>query len=61
MLQFLQEWNAIDSTSRGTVAEEYAAMRVVAGHDMQGEEIEEKSSIYRMLKKCYFFGFGAYG
>lgn len=61
MLQFLQEWNAIDSTSRGTVAEEYAAMRVVAGHDMQGEEIEEKSSIYRMLKKRYFFGFGAYG
>ena len=61
MLQFLQEWNAIDSTSRGTVAEEYAAMRVVAGHDMQGEEIEEKSMIYRMLKKRYFFGFGAYG
>lgn len=61
MLQFLQEWNAIDSTSRGTVAEEYAAMRVVAGHDMQGEEIEEKSKIYRMLKKRYFFGFGAYG
>lgn len=61
MLQHLQEWNAIDSTSRGTVAEEYAAMRVVAGHDMQGEEIEEKSKIYRMLKKRYFFGFGAYG
>lgn len=61
MLQFLQEWNAIDSTSRGTVAEEYAAMHVVAGHDMQGEEIEEKSKIYRMLKKRYFFGFGAYG
>ena len=61
MLQFLQEWNAIDSTSRGTVAEEYAAMQIVAGHDMQGEEIEEKSKIYRMLKKRYFFGFGAYG
>ena len=61
MLQHLQKWNAIDSTSRGTVAEEYAAMRVVAGHDMQGEEIEEKSKIYRMLKKRYFFGFGAYG
>lgn len=61
MLQHLQEWNAIDSTSRGTVAEEYAAMHVVAGHDMQGEEIEEKSMIYRMLKKRYFFGFGAYG
>lgn len=61
MLQHLKEWNAIDSTSRGTVAEEYAAMQIVAGHDMQGEEIEEKSTIYRMLKKRYFFGFGAYG
>ena len=61
MLQHLKEWNSIDSTSRGTVAEEYAAMQIVAGHDMQGEEIEEKSMIYRMLKKRYFFGFGAYG
>ncbi len=61
MLQHLKEWNSIDSTSRGTVAEEYAAMQIVAGHDMQGEEIEEKSKIYRMLKKRYFFGFGAYG
>lgn len=61
MSDFLQQWQAIDSTSRGSVAEEFASMRVVAGHDMQGEEVEEKSAIYRMLKKRYFFGFGAYG
>ena len=61
MLQFLEEWQAKDTTSRGTVREEYAAMKVVAGHDMAGEEIPEKSGIYRMLKKRYFFGFGAYG
>lgn len=61
MLQFLEQWKAVDTTSRGTVKEEYAAMKVVAGHDMTGEEIPERSAIYRMLKKRYFFGFGAYG
>ena len=61
MLSFLQQWQAVDTTSRGTVAEEYAAMGVVAGHDMPGEEIPEQSAVYRMLKKRYFFGFGAYG
>lgn len=61
MLQFLEQWQAKDTTTRGTVRDEYAAMQVVAGHDMEGEEIPEKSGIYRMLKKRYFFGFGAYG
>ena len=61
MLSFLQQWQAVDTTSRGTVAEEYATMGVVAGHDMPGEEIPEQSAVYRMLKKRYFFGFGAYG
>lgn len=61
MLSFLEQWEAFDTTSRGSVREEYAAMRVVAGHDMSGEEIPEHSTIYRMLKKRYFFGFGAYG
>ena len=61
MLHFLEQWQAKDTTTRGTVRDEYAAMQVVAGHDMEGEEIPEKSGIYRMLKKRYFFGFGAYG
>lgn len=61
MLEFLKEWGAVDTTSRGTVREEYEAMVKVAGHDMEGDEIPEESSIYRMLKKRYFFGFGAYG
>ena len=51
----------MDTTSRGTVRDEYAAMQVVAGHDMSGEEIPERSVVYKMLKKRYFFGFGAYG
>lgn len=61
MLQFLEQWGAVDTTTRQSVREEYAAMKVVAGHDMQGEEIPERSVIYKMLKKRYFFGFGAYG
>ena len=61
MLQTLEEWKAVDTTSRQSVREEYAAMQVVAGHDMQGEEIPERSVVYKMLKKRYFFGFGAYG
>lgn len=61
MLAFLEQWQAVDTTSRGSVREEYAAMQVVAGHDMEGEEIPERSAIYKMLKKRYFFGFGAYG
>ena len=61
MLHFLEQWGAVDTTTRQSVREEYAAMKVVAGHDMQGEEIPERSVIYKMLKKRYFFGFGAYG
>ena len=61
MLAFLEQWQAVDTTSRGSVRDEYAAMQVVAGHDMEGEEIPERSAIYKMLKKRYFFGFGAYG
>ena len=36
-------------------------MNPVPGHDMEGEEIPEQNVFYRLLKKKYFFGFGAYG
>lgn len=61
MLDFLERYQAIDTTTRGTVREEYERMRVVPGHDMEGEEIPEENVFYRLLKKRYFFGFGAYG
>jgi len=61
MVDFLEKYQAIDSTSRCTVLEEYKKMRPVAGHNMEGEEISEQNSIYRLMKKKYFFGFGAYG
>lgn len=61
MLRFLEQAGAIDTTTRGTVREEYEKMRPVPGHDMAGEEIPERNVFYRFLKKRYFFGFGAYG
>ena len=50
-----------DTTSRGTVMEEYRKMRKVASHDMKEQAIPEQSIFYRFMKKHYFFGFGAYG
>ncbi|MDR3193744.1 MAG: radical SAM protein [Tannerella sp.] len=61
MTQYLETWQATDTTSRGTVLEEYRRMTPLAGHDMQGEEIPEQNMFYRLLKKKYFFGFGVYG
>lgn len=61
MLRFLEQYGAIDTTTRGTVREEYEKMAPVPGHDMKEEEIPEQNLFYRLLKKRYFFGFGAYG
>lgn len=55
------EPEAVDTTSRGTVLEEYRKMRPVASHDMAEQAIPEQNVFYRFLKKRYFFGFGAYG
>jgi MoaA/NifB/PqqE/SkfB family radical SAM enzyme len=61
MVQFMEKYQAVDTTSRGTVLEEYKRMTPVAGHNMEGEEIPEQNTVYRLMKKKYFFGFGAYG
>lgn len=58
---FLREHEAVETTSRGTVLQEYDKMYPVAGHDMRDEAILEKSVPYRWLKRNYFFGFGVYG
>jgi MoaA/NifB/PqqE/SkfB family radical SAM enzyme len=58
---FLEKQGAVDTTSRKTVLEEYKKMTPVAGHNQQGENIPEANSIYKLVKKKYFFGFGAYG
>ena len=61
MVEFLEKHQAIDTTSRGTVLDEYKKMTPMAGHNLQGSEIPEANSIYKLVKKKYFFGFGAYG
>ncbi len=61
LVEFLEKHQAIDTTSRGTILEEYKKMTPLAGHNLQGEEIPEVNSMYKLVKKKYFFGFGAYG
>ncbi|MDH6358468.1 radical SAM protein [Parabacteroides sp. PF5-9] len=61
MVDFLIQHQAIDTTSRGVVLEEYKKMTPIAGHHLEGEEIPEENVFYRLVKKKYFFGFGAYG
>ena len=53
--------SAIDSSSRGMIAEELAAMLPCCSHHVPGREIPEKNWGYRLAKKFWFFGFGAYG
>ncbi|MDH6314050.1 MoaA/NifB/PqqE/SkfB family radical SAM enzyme [Parabacteroides sp. PFB2-10] len=61
MVAFLEEHNAIDTTSRATILEEYKKMTPLPGHNREGYEIPEENVFYKMVKKKYFFGFGAYG
>lgn len=61
MVEFLEKHNAIDTTSRATILEEYKKMTPLAGHNQQGSEIPEENVFYKIVKKKYFFGFGAYG
>jgi len=61
LADFLVEHQAVDTTSRNTVLQEYRNMKQLAGHDMNGNAIPEENVFYRILKKKYFFGFGAYG
>ncbi len=61
LVDFLEQHGALETTTRRTVLEEFRRMTPLAGHDMKGEEIPEQNTLYRLLKKRYFFGFGAYG
>jgi MoaA/NifB/PqqE/SkfB family radical SAM enzyme len=60
-LRYAEEQQAKDTTSRRTVAAEMGRMPVLAGHDMKEEAIAEQHILYKLIKKRYFFGFGAYG
>jgi hypothetical protein len=58
---FVRAANAKDTSGRGTALVELSASRGYPGHNLQGEEIPEKSWFYRYGKRRWFFGFGAYG
>ncbi|MFC1746130.1 radical SAM protein [Candidatus Riflebacteria bacterium] len=64
--QLLHRWlkdelHADDSSGRSSAYAELERMQVVVCHHLPGHEIPEKSWLYRLAKKYYFFGFGAYG
>ena len=61
MIDFIEQHHVVETTSRATAMDEYRRMTKVPGHDMGDEAIPEENPLYRLLKKKYFFGFGAYG
>ena len=59
--QKLKELGAIDTSGRGSAFAELDAMTTKPCHDLPGQEIPEKSYLYRLAKKYSFFGFSSYG
>jgi len=57
---FMKDNDAVDSSNRDGLDELSARLPLVC-HDLPGKELPEKSLPYRIGKKFYFFGFGAYG
>ena len=58
---FLKTEQARDTSGRGTGYTELQSMCCRPGHHVPGQEIPEKHWAYRLAKKHWFFGFGAYG
>ncbi|OVE81218.1 radical SAM protein [bacterium M21] len=61
LLGFLKENDIEDTSGRNQAYNELEAMIKRPGHHLPGQEIPEKSWLYRFAKKNWFFGFGAYG
>jgi len=59
--EFLTKHNADDSSGRGAADAELAAMQILPCHHIPDVQIPEKHWMYRLAKKYFFFGFGAYG
>ncbi len=57
---FMREHHAIDSSNRDGQRDLFERTPLIC-HDIKGKEIPESSLLYRLGKKYYFFGFGAYG
>jgi len=56
-----KELGARDSSGRDAMFDELATMQPCCSHHLPGEEIPERNWGYRLAKKFWFFGFGAYG
>jgi hypothetical protein len=61
LLRALGAVGAHDSSGRGRVLAELAAMRPRASHHIPGQELAEPPGPYRWAKRRWFFGLGAYG
>ena len=61
LADFVRESGAYDSSGRNAALEELRAMTACGSHHLPGQEIPERSWMYRFAKKHWFFGFGAYG
>ena len=59
--QLAHEYAALDSSGRDTFFNELDARVPMRCHDYQGEPIPETALAYKIAKKYWFFGFGAYG
>src|SRR5207248_4062139 len=58
--QLALKHGAKDSTVRGTALAELEAMTVRTSQFNPGHEIPEKSLLYRLAKRFWFYDFGAY-
>jgi MoaA/NifB/PqqE/SkfB family radical SAM enzyme len=58
--QLVEKHGAKDSTVRGTALAELDAMAVRTSQFNPGHEIPEKSWLYRLAKRYWFYDFGAY-
>ncbi len=52
---------AHDSSGRDVGLAEVRAVEPQAGHDLAGDAVPEQQWLYRLAKRRWFFGFGAYG
>ncbi len=59
--QLMSHSTIVDTTGRNTGLKELTAMTCRASHHHPGQEIPETYWPYRLAKKYWFFGFGAYG
>lgn len=61
LAEYVRQRGLPDSSGRDAFCEELSRMAPLADHDMGEERIPEKHWFYRLAKKYWFFGFGAYG